>query len=70
LLPEKPLKVKSSPIVLTEHKSNWIPSFNHPWRQIGRAIVEERRLKQQTDPLTIMTDLTGQNTGVSNYISH
>lgn len=32
-LPEKPLKVKSSPIVLTEHKSNWIPPKDHPWRQ-------------------------------------
>ena len=35
LLPEKPLKVKSSPIVLTEHKSNWIPPIDHPWRQFN-----------------------------------
>lgn len=34
-LPEKPLKVNSSPIVLTEHKSNWIPPANHPWRQFS-----------------------------------
>lgn len=35
LLPNKPLKVKSTPIVLTEHKSNWVPSLNHPWRQFN-----------------------------------
>ena len=34
-LPEKPLKVTSSPIVLTEHKSNWIPPKDHPWRQFN-----------------------------------
>lgn len=32
-LPDKPLKVKSRPVVLTEHKSNWIPPKDHPWRQ-------------------------------------
>lgn len=32
-LPNKPLKVNSSPIILTEHKSNWIPPMDHPWRQ-------------------------------------
>jgi hypothetical protein len=32
-LPEKPSKISSSPIVLTEHKSNWIPPADHPWRQ-------------------------------------
>lgn len=37
LLPDKPLKVKSSPVVLTEHKSNWIPPVNHPWRQFSYA---------------------------------
>lgn len=37
LLPEKPLKVKPSPIVLTEHKSNWVPPANHPWRQFSYA---------------------------------
>lgn len=36
-LPEKPLKVKSSPIVLTEHRSNWIPPKDHPWRQFKYA---------------------------------
>ena len=69
LLPEKPLKVKSSPIVLTEHKSNWIPPFNHPWRQMGRAIAEEQQLKKLVSPLTITEGLTGQNTDVSNYIN-
>lgn len=33
LLPDKPLKVKRTPVVLTEHKSNWIPPIDHPWRQ-------------------------------------
>lgn len=33
LLPDKPLKVIQSPIVLTEHKSSWIPPKDHPWRQ-------------------------------------
>jgi transposase len=39
LLPEKPLKVKSSPIILTEHKSNWIPPKDHPWRQFNYAQI-------------------------------
>ena len=30
-------KVNSSPIVLTEHKSNWIPPADHPWRQFSYA---------------------------------
>lgn len=33
VLPERPLKIKSVPVILTEHKSNWIPPRNHPWRQ-------------------------------------
>lgn len=44
LLPDKPLKVRSSPIksgsspvVLTEHQSNWIPPKDHPWRQFQYA---------------------------------
>ena len=37
LLPNKPLKVKSTPIVLTEHKSNWVPPADHPWRQYNYA---------------------------------
>lgn len=32
-LPDKPLKVKSNPVVLTEHKSNWTPPVDHPWRK-------------------------------------
>lgn len=36
-LPNKPLKVNSSPIVLTEHKSSWIPPEDHPWRQFSYA---------------------------------
>lgn len=36
-LPMKPLKVNPSPIVLTEHKSNWIPPMDHPWRQFSYA---------------------------------
>jgi len=37
LLPDKPFKVKRSPVVLTEHKSNWIPPKDHPWRQFNYA---------------------------------
>ncbi len=33
LLPEKPKRVNESPIILTEHKSHWIPPKDHPWRQ-------------------------------------
>ncbi|KKP53050.1 MAG: ISTde1, transposase [Candidatus Roizmanbacteria bacterium GW2011_GWA2_33_33] len=36
-LPDKSLKVMLSPIVLTEHKSNWIPPADHPWRQFSYA---------------------------------
>jgi len=32
-LPEKPMKIIDVPAVLTEHKLNWIPPRNHPWRQ-------------------------------------
>lgn len=44
LLPDKPLKAKSAPAVLTEHKLNWIPPVNHPWRQRGRIAFEDRQL--------------------------
>jgi len=37
---------------------------------MGRAIVEEQQLKKLVSPLTITEGLTGQNTDVSNYISH
>lgn len=37
LLPNRPLKVRSSPIVLTQHKSNWRPPKDHPWRQFSYA---------------------------------
>lgn len=37
VLPDKPLKVMSSPIILTEHRSNWIPPKDHPWRQFKYA---------------------------------
>lgn len=33
LLPERPKKVRANPVVLTTHKSNYIPPKNHPWRQ-------------------------------------
>lgn len=33
LLPDKPPRIKSTPCVLTEHKSTWIPPKDHPWRQ-------------------------------------
>ena len=37
LLPAKPIKVTSTPIILTSHKSNWIPPKDHPWRQYNYA---------------------------------
>lgn len=35
-LPNKPMKVKSSPMVLTEHKLHWIPPKDHPWRRYAQ----------------------------------
>lgn len=60
-LPDKPVKVKSTPIILTTHKTNWTPPKNHPWRQFALLAYEEKRLKQSTG-------LAGQNIHVSNYI--
>lgn len=34
-LPEKPPKVKSSPVILTTHKLNWVPPKDHPWRRFA-----------------------------------
>lgn len=34
-LPERPLKVKSTPVILTTHKLNWIPPKDHPWRRFA-----------------------------------
>ncbi len=33
MLPQRPKKVRSNPVILTTHKLNWVPAFNHPWRQ-------------------------------------
>jgi hypothetical protein len=32
-LPDKPLKVRSNPVALTQHKLNWVPPVDHPWRK-------------------------------------
>lgn len=32
-LPGRPVKVSKPPVILTAHKSNWIPPKDHPWRQ-------------------------------------
>ncbi len=32
-LPEKPMKTTAQPVLLTEHKLNWIPPKDHPWRR-------------------------------------
>lgn len=32
LLPERPAKQKTQPLILTTHKLNWKPASNHPWR--------------------------------------
>ena len=39
LLPEKPKKVKSNPIILTTHKPNYIPPIDHPWRQFRYGTI-------------------------------
>lgn len=33
LLPERPKKLKTNPVILTTHKLNWKPLADHPWRQ-------------------------------------
>lgn len=32
-LPNKPIKMKSNPVILTTHHLNWKPPANHPWRK-------------------------------------
>lgn len=39
LLPEKPRKVKSSPVILTTHKPNYTPPKDHPWRQFRYGYI-------------------------------
>ena len=33
---ERPKKMKTVPVILTTHKLNWVPPFDHPWRKRGR----------------------------------
>lgn len=33
LLPERPKKMKTSPVILTTHRLNWKPPTDHPWRR-------------------------------------
>ncbi len=33
ILPGRPKKIKQLPLILTNHKLNWKPPLNHPWRQ-------------------------------------
>jgi hypothetical protein len=33
-LKKKPKKIKSAPLILTTHKTNWKPSPNHPWKKM------------------------------------
>lgn len=33
LLPNRPEKAKTNPLIITTHKLNWIPPENHPWRK-------------------------------------
>lgn len=42
LLPEKPLKVKTSPAILTTHPLNWRPPLNHPWRKSYKGLSSSR----------------------------
>jgi len=41
-LPDKPLKVNNAPIILTEHKSHWVPPINHPWRRFEYGRLQIR----------------------------
>lgn len=68
-LPDKPLKVNSSPIVLTEHKSHWIPPVDHHWRRFSQLIKEENQYRRQTNPILMTDRSVGQNTDISNPIS-
>lgn len=38
VLPEKPKKVNSQPVILTTHPLNWKPPVNHPWRQYKQKL--------------------------------
>lgn len=33
VLPERPMKIKQLPLILTTHKLNWKPPKDHPWRK-------------------------------------
>ena len=35
VLPKRPEKIKSAPMILTGHKTNWKPPLNHPWRRFN-----------------------------------
>lgn len=45
LIKGRPEKVKRNPTVLTNHPLNYVPSYNHPWRQARRLAIEEKKLK-------------------------
>lgn len=51
LIKEKPKKMKINPVILTNHRLNWKPAANHPWRQRGRLAIEERKLKADISTL-------------------
>jgi len=39
LLPERPKKIKSNPVILTTHKPNYIPPIDHPWRRFRYGYI-------------------------------
>jgi transposase len=39
LLPKRPKKIKSNPIILTTHKPNYIPPIDHPWRRFRYGYI-------------------------------
>ena len=51
LIKERPKKMKLNPVILTNHSLNYVPPFNHPWRKMGRLVIEERRLKADISTL-------------------
>lgn len=51
LIKERPKKMKTTPVILTNHSLNWVPPYNHPWRQRGRLAIEEKKLKADISTL-------------------
>jgi len=51
LIKERPKKMKTNPVILTNHRLHWKPPADHPWRRAGQIAIEERRLKSDISNL-------------------